>query len=121
MKKRGLTIFLILMLAVFAGLFVFSAFLNAAEYKTEFGNVTRGEGALGEWFGLVYDKMIVAGGFLAVLMVIYGGYRYITSQGNPDNLNEAKEIIFYALAGLLVLLLAYVILTTISPDLVGLQ
>lgn len=117
MKKRVITLFLISMLVVFSGLFVSSAFLSAAEYKTQFGTVERGAGSLGKWLDLVYGQMIVAGGLLAVLMIIYGGYRYMTSQGNPDNLNEAKEIIFYALAGLIVLFLTAVILRTISPAL----
>ena len=56
---------------------------------------------------------------LAILMMIWGGYKYITSQGNPDTIEEAKTIISGAIVGLVLLILARLILTVISPNLVG--
>ncbi len=40
-------------------------------------------------------------GGLAVFMVIVGGIVYATSQGNSSQMNEGKEIIAYAIGGLL--------------------
>lgn len=42
-------------------------------------------------------------GFLALLMVVWGGIRYIISRGNEDEVEKAKYTIFYALVGLLVI------------------
>ena len=48
-------------------------------------------------------------GVAAVIMVIIGGFKYITSQGDSSNVNSAKNTILYALIGLVVVALAQVI------------
>ncbi len=52
-------------------------------------------------------------GALSVVMIIFGGIRYITSAGNPDNVSKAKNTIIYAIVGLLVALAGYAIVTFI--------
>ena len=56
---------------------------------------------------------------LAILMFIWGGYKYITSQGNPDSIEEAKTIISGAIIGLVLLILARLILMAIGGNLVS--
>ena len=63
-----------------------------------------------DWISAVYDFSIKLGGILTVLMLIYAGYKYMTSQGNPSAINEAKEILFGSLSGFAMLLLVYFIL-----------
>lgn len=53
----------------------------------------------------------------AVLLVVYGGYMLMSSQGNPDKLQEAKGVITNAIIGLLVVLLSAAILLLISNSL----
>jgi len=48
---------------------------------------------------------------IAVLFLIVGGYWYVTSAGNPDQLGKAKNTILYAIIGLVIAFLAYVIVT----------
>ena len=48
-------------------------------------------------------------GIVAVGVIIYGGFTYITSQGDSSKVNKGKNIIIYGVAGLIVSLLAYVI------------
>lgn len=60
-------------------------------------------------------------GFLAFVMIVYGGVRYTFSGGNHSEKEEAKEAIKQALIGLGLLLVAYLILRTINPDLTKLQ
>ncbi len=43
---------------------------------------------------------------LAVLFIVIAGLRFITAQGNPQEVSKAKSTIIYALIGLLVALLA---------------
>ncbi len=50
----------------------------------------------------------------AVIMIAYGGYKYITSQGNPDSLKDAKDVIFAGIAGIVIMTLGYLILSTIG-------
>lgn len=54
----------------------------------------------------VLNMAIQAAGLIAVFMIIYGGIRYITSQGVPDNIETAKKTITYAIAGLVLAILA---------------
>lgn len=46
-------------------------------------------------------------GALAVIMLIYGGYKYIISAGDASRLKSAKDTIMYAVIGLIVVVLAY--------------
>lgn len=48
-------------------------------------------------------------GSIAVILFIVAGFMFMTAQGNPQKLDEAKDIIKYAAIGLLVALLSYVI------------
>jgi hypothetical protein len=42
-------------------------------------------------------------------MIIYGGFRYVTSGGNDASVSGAKNTIIYALIGLVIVALAQVI------------
>lgn len=48
-------------------------------------------------------------GITAVIMVIVGGFKYITSSGDSNSVNSAKNTILYALVGLVIVALAQVI------------
>lgn len=48
-------------------------------------------------------------GVTAVIMVMIGGFKYITSTGDSNSVNSAKNTILYALVGLVVAVLAQVI------------
>ena len=45
-------------------------------------------------------------GIIAVLMIIYGGFKYITSGGDSGNISGAKNTLIYAIVGLVVVALA---------------
>jgi cytochrome bd-type quinol oxidase subunit 2 len=45
-------------------------------------------------------------GVVSVIMIILGGFRYITSGGDSSNVSSAKNTIIYALIGLVVVALA---------------
>lgn len=59
---------------------------------------------------------IWAGGILALLFLIYGGIRYLSSTGKPETLVSAKNQIIGAFFGLLILLSSFLILKTINPE-----
>jgi len=58
-------------------------------------------------------------GFLAILFVIYGGFRYMTSGGSEEGAEAGKKILTNAIIGLAVIILSYVILAVISNALAG--
>lgn len=45
-------------------------------------------------------------GAIAVIMLIFGGFKYITSGGDASNVTSAKNTILYAVIGLVVVVLA---------------
>lgn len=45
-------------------------------------------------------------GIVAVIMIIFGGFKYITSGGDSGNITSAKNTIIYAVIGLVVVALA---------------
>jgi hypothetical protein len=48
-------------------------------------------------------------GIVAVIMIIVGGFRYITSGGNDTSVTSAKNTILYAIIGLVIVALAQLI------------
>ena len=57
----------------------------------------------------IVNLLSVFGGIAAVIMVIVGGFRYITSGGNDTSVTSAKNTILYAIIGLVVVALAQLI------------
>lgn len=52
-------------------------------------------------------------GLLALVMVIYGGFLYVSSAGNEENVGKAKKILMYAAIGIIVILIAYPVVNTL--------
>lgn len=48
-------------------------------------------------------------GAISVIMIIYGGFRYITSGGSSEGVGAAKSTLIYAIIGLIVVALAQII------------
>jgi hypothetical protein len=57
----------------------------------------------------VINVLTILGGAAAVIMVIIGGFRYITSAGNPEQAKSARSTITYAIVGLVIIALAQII------------
>jgi len=69
----------------------------------------------------LYEFGVIAAGILAVLMVMLGGFLYMTAGGNPGGVEKGKNLISGALWGVVLLLSSYVILYTIDPGLTRLD
>lgn len=50
---------------------------------------------------------------LVVLMMIYAGVRFITAQGNDDELNKAKDFFTYAVIGVGIVVFSYSIMKVV--------
>jgi hypothetical protein len=57
----------------------------------------------------VINILSVLIGAIAVVMIIIGGFRYVTSAGNAEGTKAARNTILYALVGLVVVALAQII------------
>lgn len=56
-------------------------------------------------------------GVLAVIMIIIGGIKYITSSGDSNSINSAKNTILYAIIGLVIVGIAQVIVRFVIDSL----
>ena len=62
----------------------------------------------GTVIGIINNVLGVIG-LVAVVFVVYGGFLYLTSAGDASKTKKAKETLFYALIGLVIVGLAYAI------------
>ncbi len=69
--------------------------------------------SVGQLVTEIYKWVLVLGVPLGTLMFIYAGYLYLTSQGNPDNIKTAKDIIISTLVGFALIVLSGVILRNV--------
>ena len=61
----------------------------------------------------IINVMLFIAAALAVIMIIYGGIRYITAHGDEKQVKVAKDTIVYSVAGLIIAILAYALVTFI--------
>ena len=55
---------------------------------------------------LIVNIFSVIVGIVAVIMIVVGGFKYITSGGDSGNITSAKNTIVYAIIGLVIVALA---------------
>ncbi len=67
---------------------------------------------------ILFDISVLVG-YIAILMVAWGGYLYMFSRGMPDRAERGKKTLIAAFAGLGVAMLASVIMNTIVTILTG--
>ncbi len=58
-------------------------------------------------------------GIVAVLIVLYGGFKWMTAAGNEDAVGEAKKILIAGVIGLIIIVSAYAVATFVINSLVG--
>lgn len=57
----------------------------------------------------------IAGG-IAFLLILFGGFQILMSAGNPEQLNEGKELVSSAVAGLLLIIFSVFLLRLVGYD-----
>ena len=67
----------------------------------------------------IANIMLFILGAVAVIMIIVGGIRYATSNGDQSAVKGAKDTILYAVVGLIVALVAYAIVNFVINQFVG--
>lgn len=67
----------------------------------------------------VINVFSVIVGAVSVIMIIYGGFRYITSGGESGNISSAKNTILYAIIGLVIVALSQFIVKFVLSKATG--
>jgi len=60
-------------------------------------------------------------GVIMLLIVIYGGFLWMTAGGDPSKVKKGKDMIIQAVIGLIIVLIAYAITTFVLNTLLGLK
>lgn len=85
-------------------------------------NITLESGMqLNELVGWLYSFIVGIAGLAAFVALVWGGVQWMTSGGSPSKIFEAKDRISSALLGLIIILMSYLILNTINPELTVLR
>ena len=75
------------------------------------------ETRLPEYIKYIFNFSVIIAGILAFAVMVYGGIVYLISAGDPTKISDAKSRMFGGIVGLVLLLMTYLILTTINPEL----
>ncbi len=70
-------------------------------------------GSIAAIIGTVASDLLFVGGFVAVVMIIVGGFQYITSAGDPSKAAKASKTITASLVGLVICVLGYAIIKVV--------
>lgn len=77
--------------------------------------------SLTELVSMLFNFLLTIAGLAAFIMIVWGGVNFLTSAGDPTKMGDAKDQIFKALLGLVVMFASWMILNTINPQLVVLK
>jgi hypothetical protein len=69
---------------------------------------------LTDLFQRVVGYILGLAGIALFIMLLLGGFKFITSGGDPKAVEEAKKTLTYAVAGLIIILVSYLILVFIQ-------
>ncbi|MBQ3306545.1 hypothetical protein IJH02_03910 [Candidatus Saccharibacteria bacterium] len=70
-------------------------------------------------FTRITNTVLYAVGIISVIMLIYGGLRYVISGGDNKKVTDAKNTILYAIIGLIISILAYAIVNFVINAVTG--
>ncbi len=65
-------------------------------------------------FGSVVTSLLALGGIVLFLMLLSGGFKYLTSGGDPKSTEGAQKTLTYAIGGFVLLAGAFLILRIIG-------
>lgn len=75
-------------------------------------------GGLPAMVGRIINIFLSILGVLFVILMVYGGYNWMTSYGDSKKVDKGKEVIIDAVIGLVIILLAYAIANFVVGELV---
>lgn len=119
----GLTLILSATMLVFVGVPVQAESCGSAKQCITDGLTASGTSTTPNSFSSVLTTvtniLLFLMGAISVIMIIVGGIRYATSQGDQTQMQSAKNTILYAVIGLIVAIAAYAIVSFVVTQFVG--
>jgi hypothetical protein len=66
------------------------------------------------YIAIIWQVLVIVGGFAALLSLIWGALDWIMAGSNPERLKQAKDKMFNGIFGLVLLVLSFLIIKLIS-------
>jgi len=118
-KRSAILFSTIILLVSFSLLFFVSQTLALeTQYPSVPNAPTPGEKtSFPDYVKYLINFIIIASGLIALGSLIWGGLKYLTSQGIPDKISEARRRIIYGFLGTIIILSINIILGAVNPEL----
>lgn len=103
----------VLAIGVFSmfGADVSAQLIDPTDNPSNISNATGAEGSFRSIARTIVDFILYFLGLIATIMVIYGGFLYITSGG--EDTEKAKKVLMYAAIGIVVILISFALVNTL--------
>lgn len=98
-------------LALFSAEPAAAQLIDIADNPANISGATAGEGSFRSIARTIINFILYFLGLVATIMVIYGGFLYITSGG--DDTEKAKKVLMYAAIGIVVVLISFALVNTL--------
>ncbi len=82
-------------------------------------NIDLGQAPLEETISKLINTFIGLLGIVAVIIILIGGFQWMTAGGDDEKIGGAKKMIYAGVAGLAVILAAYAIAAFVIDELIG--
>ncbi len=129
MKKKKKIIFIsILTLVLLSGLyfaFPFNVLANSRPLEITYPEIpgaptlTTTKTILPDYVKYIYYFAISFAGLIALISLIIGGLKFLSSAGNPQRISDARNQIISALIGITILFASFIIVSKINPSLLS--
>ena len=90
-----------------------AALIDTSDNPENISAATGGEGSFRTLARTIVNFFLYFLGFVATVMIIYGGILYVTSGGQDEQTGKAKKILMYAIIGIVIILLSFAIVNTV--------
>ena len=95
--------------------------LNAAKNASKLVNAQPGRETVGvqSYVGKVINIFLSLLGTIAIVLIVYAGFLWMTAGGNEESLTKAKDLLLNAVIGLAIILTAYSITRSVLNALIS--
>src|SRR5690606_36002881 len=86
---------------------------------TGYGNVNTSGGGLVGFLTNTFRLIVIVAGIWALFNFIFAGFQYVTSQGDPKQIEDARNKIFMSVIGLVIIVGSFAFVAILSKLLFG--
>ncbi len=105
---------LLAVMGIFSANIGFAQMINVLDRPENLTDATTlFDGSLRSAITQIINYILFFLGLVATIMIIYGGFLYVTSGGDDAGAEKGKKILMYAAIGLIVVLISYAVVNTL--------